>query len=163
MRALLVVTLLAHLFASTALLTRTRETFPSGTLTSECIAPHPTRCCSLPASRRDGGDAGELHRAIVDAAAAAEALEHILEFSAGERLSVLALRGRIRQCRDRLAVAEELLPLQPQRAESGCFECDFEDDDPEQPPTTSETSTSPRPLRFATSVATSAKSAARSR
>ena len=162
MRTLLVITL--HLVTSSALLTRTRETFPSGTPNFESLVPHPTRACSLPASRRDGGDAGELHRAIIDAAAAAEALEHILEFSAGERLSVLALRGRIRQCRDRLAVAEELLPLQPPRAESGCFECEFEDEaTAPEVPTTGETTTSPRPRRFATSMATSATSATRSR
>ena len=38
----------------------------------------------------------ELRNAIVEAAAAAEAIDHILEFSIAERANLMALRGRVR-------------------------------------------------------------------
>ena len=38
----------------------------------------------------------ELRNAIIEAAAAAEAIDHILEFSIAERANLMALRGRVR-------------------------------------------------------------------
>ena len=82
----------------------------------------------------------ELRNAIIEAAAAAEAIDHILEFCgpSAERANLMALRGRVRQCRSRLSIATELLPQLEQSGQStapstspptSVFDCEFASDD----------------------------------
>ena len=88
----------------------------------------------------------ELRNAITEAAAAAEAIDHILEFCgpSAERANLMALRGRVRQCRSRLSIATELLPQLEQSGQSTVpstspaptshvFDCEFASDDAPAP------------------------------